>query len=96
MYGTVARIRIKPGMDLRELEGDFARREVPGHIATYIYRMDNDPQAAIMVTMFEDKEAYFANANSPAQNEDYQKMISMLEGEPEWNDGEVVWSFVTR
>lgn len=95
MYGTIARMRVKLGMDLHELEGDFANRNVPGHIATYIYRMDDDPQVAMIVTMFESKEAYFANANSPEQHQDYLKMVSMLEGEPEWHDGEVVWSHIT-
>lgn len=94
MYGTIARLRVKPGTDLSQLEGDFARRNVPGHVATYVWRLDADPQVAMIVTMFESKAAYFANANSPEQHQDYLKMVSMLEGEPEWNDGEVVWSFV--
>ncbi|MCC7205984.1 MAG: antibiotic biosynthesis monooxygenase [Anaerolineae bacterium] len=92
MYGTIARLRVKPGADLTQLEGDFAKRNVPGHIATYVWRLDSDPQTAMIVTMFESKEAYFANANSPEQHQDYLKMVTMLDGEPEWNDGVVVWS----
>ena len=31
------------------------------------------------------------NAGSPEQNVRYQQMVALLEGPPEWNDGEIVY-----
>ncbi len=96
MYGTVARFRIKPGIEqnLHDLmkSPDGAARQIPGHVQTVVYRMDNDSQDFYMAVIFESKEAYVANANSPDQDAEYRKFTSFLEGEPEWHDGEIVWN----
>lgn len=92
MYGTVARMRVKPGgvERLRALSQQFAARRVAGHVATYVYQMDDDPQTLWMAVVFDSKASYTANAETPAQNEWYQTMIQNLEGAPEWHDGEIV------
>lgn len=92
MYGTVARYRLKPGMEQKLLafEAEFREAKVPGIVAEYVYRMDKDPLACIEVAVFESKEAYFALANSPEQDARYRKFLEIIEGEPEWNDGEVI------
>ena len=41
-----------------------------------------------MIAMFEDKEAYFANANDPEQDRWYQRFRERLEVDPVWEDGE--------
>lgn len=93
MYGTVARIRVKPGM-LDKLK-EFARSEdmmkIPGHLSTIVYQMDQDPNALIMAVIFESKESYMKNADSPGQNARYEEFVALLEGPPEWNDGEVIY-----
>jgi quinol monooxygenase YgiN len=92
MYGTVARFRVKPGAE-KEIEAlvrEYERNQPPGYIGEYIYRMDSDPHSYIMAVMFESKDAYFANANSPDQDAQYRKFRELLEGDPEWNDGEIV------
>lgn len=93
MYGTVARIRVKPGMEaelLRQVhEEDRAR--IPGYIGQYVYRMDADANVYLVAVLFEDREAYFANANSQEQHARYLAMLPLLEGEPEWHDGEIVY-----
>ena len=92
MYGTVAKIRIKPGA-LEHLEDWAPEDGAPqGAVAVYAYRMDADPNELYMVAVFENKDVYFANAGSPEQNERYKKMLKWLEGEPEWHDGEIVYS----
>jgi heme-degrading monooxygenase HmoA len=92
MYGTVARLRVKEGKGAEFLA--FGRKEdeigIPGHIGEVIYRMDTDPNEYYMAVFFESKEAYVANANSPEQNERYLEMVALLEGPPEWFDGEIV------
>ncbi|MCZ7542296.1 MAG: antibiotic biosynthesis monooxygenase [Anaerolineae bacterium] len=93
MYGTVARMRVKPGMEdavmrLAEMEDAVG---IPGMIAQYVYRMDADPNVYYLAVVFESKAAYFANAESPEQHARYLDMLALLEGEPEWNDGEIVY-----
>jgi len=93
MYGTVAKMRVKPGMldKLRELTTNEDQMSAPGLITTYVYQMDADPNALIMAVVFTDKDAYVKNANSPEQNARYEQFVALLDGPPEWNDGEIVY-----
>ena len=98
MYGTVARMRLKPGMEdqmraMSEAENDL---QIPGFVSQTVYRMDTDPNEIYLVVVFESKEAYVANANSPGQKERYQKIFDMLAAPPEWHDGEVVLMWPPR
>lgn len=54
--------------------------------------MDKNANELMLVVMFESKDAYIANANEPAQNTRYEKMRGMLESDPEWHDGEIIYS----
>ena len=96
MYGTVARMRLKPGAEaaMQAMSKEYEGLKIPGSIATYIYRMDADPQEYYMATVWESKDAYVANANSPEQHARYLKMVEMLDGAPEWHDGEIVQAIV--
>ena len=93
MYGTIAKLRIKPGMEseLERLSRD-EQTEISGITFQYVYRMDDDPQNFFLVVGFESKESYRKNAESPEQHARYLTMISLLESEPEWHDGEIVFS----
>ena len=93
MYGTVARMRIKPGSldSLRELADSEDMSRSPGYVGTTIYQMDSDPNELFMAVVFESKEAYVKNADSPEQNAMYEKFVAMLEGPPEWHDGEIIF-----
>jgi quinol monooxygenase YgiN len=93
MYGTVARMRFKLGMAQRFFElmqQSGQQRQIPGSITYYAYQMDKDPNEYYLAVIFESKEAYVANANSPEQNQDFRQMMEFLESEPEWHDGEIV------
>ena len=94
MYGTVARYRLKPGMEgqLIELAREFKAAQVPGFVASYAYRMDADPNNYYIAVVFESREAYVANADSPEQDARYRQMLSLLEHAPEWHDGEIVYA----
>jgi quinol monooxygenase YgiN len=94
MYGTVARMRAKPGSgELLAQIGQQMQADPPKGMASLnVYRLDADPDSYIMAVAFESKEAYWANANSPEQNERYVKMRELLAADPEWNDGEIVFS----
>jgi heme-degrading monooxygenase HmoA len=92
MYGTIARLRIKPGMEeaFRSESRRQEERQIPGGIASYVYRMDRDPREIFLVVLFESKETYVANAQDPRQHEDYVRLMSFLDADPEWNDGEII------
>ena len=95
MYGTVARLRIKPGMEAQLLEFGSQSQvaAIPGFTSNIVYRMDADPTVYYLVVVFESKEAYLANAASPGQDARYRQLRAMLESDPEWNDGEVVSTY---
>jgi hypothetical protein len=93
MYGTIARISPKPGMNkavlqaIEEWQRD-RRPGVKGAVGGYVYQLDQG--GMMLVYVFESKETYVANAEDPAQDRWYQKFRALLTKEPEWNDGEVI------
>lgn len=92
MYGTVARLRIKQGMEAEwlALGNEMEASSPPGSVTDIVYRSDADPQVYYLAVVFESKEAYLANASSPEQHAQYLRYRALLEEEPEWHDGEVV------
>jgi quinol monooxygenase YgiN len=94
MYGTVARMRAKPGFEaqLAEQMRAFEEAHVEGAVGSYVYRMDNDPAEYYLIAIFSSKDAYVANANSPEQDARYRQLLTFLEGSPEWHDGEIVFA----
>jgi quinol monooxygenase YgiN len=95
MYGTVARLRVKPGMEAKFVEVGRAMvaQRIPGNVATYVYQMDTNPQEFYLAVIFSNKAAYLANAESAEQNARFLELMSVLESEPEWHDGEIVSHF---
>lgn len=93
MYGTVARMQAKPGTQdqLAEAMNQFQAHPPAGYQSTYIFKMDNDPNTYYLAVVFDSKESYVANANSAQQDAMYQQLLTLLQGPPEWNDGEVVF-----
>lgn len=94
MYGTVARLQVKPG-SLEALQkwgssGDSGT--IHGFIGTYLYQMDTNPNELYLTVIFTDKASYVANAQDPAQHSRYLEMRSYLAAEPEWHDGEIVYA----
>jgi hypothetical protein len=92
MYGTIAHVRARPGMELRLKEEirRFEEARAPGAVASYVYRMDADSNDYYIAVIFESKAAYVANANSAEQNARYQALLELLISEPAWHDGEIV------
>ena len=95
MYGTIAKLRVKAGhvggLKL-VIEGSGTP---PGAVAVYCYQMDSNPNELWLAAVFESKEAYVANAQSAEQNQRYLDMMTYLEAEPEWHDGEILLSKLT-
>jgi quinol monooxygenase YgiN len=91
MYGTIARMKLKPGAEakLTEMSKEYAAN-IPGFAFQIVYRMDSDPNECWLVVGFESKEAYHKNAQSPEMAKRYDEYMTLLEGPPEWHDGEIV------
>ena len=90
MYGTIARLKVKPG-SVGAFKQMFGAMASPlGRVTHYIYQMDADPNELYLVVVFESKEAYLANAQSPEQNARYEKFRALLDADPEWHDGEII------
>ena len=92
MYGTIAHFRIKPGTrdEFVKTMDSFGGAFIPGWQADYYFQMDRDSDEFYLVAIFDDKQSYDANADSPAQHERYMKFRSFLVADPEWNDGQIV------
>jgi len=93
MYGTIAKMRVKPGKEM-ELHKtlDIEDRDTPGFLFAHVYRMDDDPQVLWLVVAFDSRESYRANAESPEQHKEYEAYRALLDEEPEWHDGEILFA----
>jgi len=97
MYGTVARLRVKPEhkQQLQTMIDGWEQgrgRQAPGYVATHVLRPDGRPDELIMLAIFRDRESYRANASDPEQDRWYRQMREHLEADPEWTDGELVYT----
>ena len=95
MYGTIALLKPKEGQveNLNTLFEEWwneRRPKVKGAISSTIYRNEKNPAELMVAVVFDSKENYQANAADPEQNEWYQKMAALLEGEPRWIDGDIL------
>jgi heme-degrading monooxygenase HmoA len=91
VYGTVAKMQLKPGAEgkiMEVFEGPQVGRE--GHVATYVFKSDTDPNVHFVTTIFESKGAYKKFADSPDQDKRFHQMRELLAADPEWHDGEVI------
>jgi quinol monooxygenase YgiN len=90
MYGTVAKLRVKPENrdKLRDVMKKQSEVKIPGSVTGYVL-WENDGDAAWFFAIFEDRESYDRNADDPAQNERYVEYRALMEEEPEWHDGEI-------
>ena len=94
MYGTVARMKVKPGSEAK-LTADMKQYDdlkIPGFVSSMVYRMDSDPNEVFMAVVFKDKASYEANAHDAKQDERFKKMRASLQADPEWHDGEIIAS----
>jgi hypothetical protein len=93
MYGTVARMKMKP--EARRITFDSGHREhatpqgLPGRDH---HKMDNNPRSDQWRVLC-DKASYQANASDPEMNKEYEQYRALLDADPEWNDGEVIHQF---
>lgn len=75
---------------MKDLVKSYAAINIPGHVSTTVYRLDSGNDEYLMSVVFSDKAAYEKNADSPEQNKRFQEMMTLLAGEPQWMDGEII------
>jgi len=95
MWGTIARMRVRPDVPEEYLQGQmraFNTDRMAGWLSTAFYRSDDDPRELWIVAMFESKESYRANAGSSAQHAIYLTLRACMEDDLEWHDVDEVAS----
>jgi quinol monooxygenase YgiN len=95
MFGTIATMKVKPGQAdaLRANMEKWNKERAPnarGFVSATIYQSVDNPDEVMLAVVFENRDSYFENANSPEQDQAYREMLSFLQGEPQWKDGEVI------
>ena len=93
MYGTIAKLKLKEGK-LKDFKRhmDIEIRDIPGIEEVYVYQMDEDASDLFLVVVFSSQEAYIKYAESEKSNNQYLKMMKLLEAEPEWHDGDLIFN----
>ena len=94
-YGTIFRMRIKPGAEqnIMALLDEWERERKPkvrGALGSYLFKPDNRQGELVGVAVFRDRDAYMANANDPEQDAWYRRLRAQLEADPEWDDGTIL------
>jgi quinol monooxygenase YgiN len=94
MYGTVMRMKVKPGQEeaVKALNQEWLRErgsEAKGFIADYALKSERAPGEWLVLVIFDSEENYRKNAADPEQHRQYEALRALLEDDPEWNDGEI-------
>jgi hypothetical protein len=92
MYGTVAKMRVKP--ENREqlqkvMNAQMQAAPIAGYQRSFVLS-ENDSDVNWLFVIFDDRKSYHANADDPAQHERYMEMRALLEDDPEWHDGTIL------
>ena len=92
MYGTIFRMKVKPGEQGNAISHfkDRSPQDIKGAIAVYLMEPENRPNELVGVAIFKDKTAYMANASDSLQHEAFSKLRACLVEDPEWTDGEYI------
>lgn len=95
MFGTIARWRLRADVTDEQLNGVLAmmRDDRPASsVAILVFRSATDPREIWVAGAFESREAYVANAATPEQNARFERIRALIDGEPEWHDGDVIFA----
>jgi heme-degrading monooxygenase HmoA len=95
VYGTIARMQVKPGQEeaVNALNAQWLRERqpvAPGFITDYVLKSERVPGEWFVLTIFDTEEHYRRNAAEPEQHRQYEALRALLDADPEWNDGEIV------
>jgi hypothetical protein len=89
VYGTVGRMKVKPGkmQEVRDNMLDPQGASANGFLGLHFLVADEGDEAVVAV-IFQDRDTYSAMVHDPKTDENFGKLMELLEGEPSWTDGE--------
>jgi hypothetical protein len=93
---TFWRMKVQPGKvdQLRALMGDDAGDEARlrdnGFAMSLVGQRKDDPEEVWGCVTWDTSERYYANAASPEQNAQYEKVRALLAEDPQWFDCDVL------
>jgi len=58
-----------------------------GYRGSYLLKAEESDEVVVAV-MYEDRDAYFAMVHDPQTDENFGRIMQLLEEEPSWTDGE--------
>ena len=92
MYGTIARWRVLDGKqeELEQLSQELMSEQPAGSRSVFLYKSDTDPREYWVASAWDSKEVYRSNASTPEQDSRFRRLRALMEGDPEWHDGEIV------
>lgn len=92
MYGTLGRMKPKAGKrdELVSLL-NAPPSATEGYRGSHLLKTDEGDEVVVAV-MYEDKDAYFAMVHDPRTDENFGRIMELLDGEPTWIDGEWISS----
>jgi len=95
LFGTIYRMRPKQGFETQV--ADYFRRwererkpHIRGAVAAYVFKPKTGSGDLTGVVVFDSEANYYRNANDPDQDRWYRELRSLLESDPEWNDGDIL------
>jgi quinol monooxygenase YgiN len=97
VFGTIARWQLKPSVTDDQLNDVLAtmRDDRPASaVAIVVLRSPADPREIWVAGVFESREAYEANAATPEQNARFARVSALIDGQPEWHDGDVLFAAI--
>jgi hypothetical protein len=69
---------------------DESQARERGWVGDVVGRRKDDPDEIWGCVTWDTSERYYANADSPEQNAEYEKMRALLASDPEWFDCDVL------
>ncbi|HUF53327.1 MAG TPA: antibiotic biosynthesis monooxygenase [Dehalococcoidia bacterium] len=90
---TFFRMKVQPGkLDelVRMMSEEPENAASRGFQSAIVGQSKDDPNTVWTAIAWDTSERYYANAESPEQNAEYEQMRALLESEPEWFDCNVL------
>ena len=90
MYGTIGRMMPKAGKRdvlIGMMSAPPAGATANGYRGSYLLKAEEGDELVVAV-MYEDKDAYVAMVHDPQTDENFGRIMALLEEEPSWTDGE--------
>jgi hypothetical protein len=99
MFVQLIRCKLRPGgwEKVQELMHRWQAEQAskaPGFKGEYVLREKSSPSACTMVVLFESEQLARQNSERPETNQFYQEMLTVMDGQPEFIDTEVVHSYL--